>query len=158
MIEKEIIAWLSRAYWLKIKIEKLQQQRHELAIMAESARGMDYSKSPSSGGEPTTIADNVLGLVTLDSKIAGKIAEYFRVVDEIMQTISSVEDERLSTLLYLRYVKGERWEQISVAIGYAWRQTHRLHHQALEAINQKMAHNGTRNCDIVYPVESSEKE
>ena len=118
MTEQETVRWLSRAYWLKIKIEKLQQQRTQLEALAAGVRGTDYSKSPSHGGQPTTIADTVLGLVTMDQKIAAKVAEYTAAVDEITEMINSLGDERLSTLLYMRYVQGERWEKIAVAINY----------------------------------------
>ena len=147
--EKEIIAWLSRAYWLKIKIEKLQLQRAELQAMAEGVKAMDYGKVHTQGGDKTTLADAALGLIELDGKIAATIMRFTKVVDEITEAINRVNDERLSTLLHLRYVKGERWEQIAVAINYAWRQIHRLHHMALAAVSERMAHNGTRFCDKV---------
>ena len=143
MTEQELIRWLSRAYWLRIRITKLQEQRRQMQELAEGVRGMDYSKSITQGGEPVTLADAVARLVDLDAKIAGKIMRYTAAVDEITEAIKCVEDERLQTLLYLRYVKGERWEQIAVAINYAWRQTHRLHRKAILALSEKMAHNGT---------------
>jgi len=143
MTEKEIIAWLSRAYWLRIRITKLQEQRRQMQELAEGVRGMDYSKSITQGGEPVTLADAVARLVDLDATIAGEIMRYTAAVDEITAAIKCVDDERLQTVLYLRYVKGERWEQIAVAINYAWRQTHRLHRKAILALSEKMAHNGT---------------
>jgi len=149
MTEKETIKWLSRAYWLRIKIEKLQRQRDELESLAAGVRGTDYSKLPSRGGEPSTIADTVLGLVTMDQKIAGKVAEYTAAVDEITEMINSLGDERLSTLLYMRYVQGERWEKIAVAINYTWRHTLRIHREAIKAITEKMSHNVILICDKV---------
>ena len=143
MTEQETIRWLSRAYWLRIRITKMQEQRRQMQALAEGVRGMDYSRSITQGGEPQTLLDAVARLVDLDAKIAAEIMKYTAAVDEITAAIRCVEDERLQTLLYLRYVKGERWEQIAVAINYAWRQTHRLHRKAIMIVSERMAHNGT---------------
>lgn len=149
MTEKETIKWLSRAYWLRIKIEKLQRQRDELESLAAGVRGTDYSKSPSHGGEPSTIADTVLGLVTMDQKIAGKVAEYTAAVDEITQTINSLDDERLSTLLYMRYVQGARMEKIACEMNYTYRHVKRLHRRGISVISKKMSPNVPLICDKV---------
>jgi len=143
MTEQKTIRWLSRAYWIGIRIAKMQEQRDVYARMIEGARGIDYARDITHGGVPATLEDAVLRLVDLDAKLAGEIQRYTAAVDEITEAIRLVEDERLSTLLYLRYVKGERWEQIAVAINYAWAQVHRLHHRALAAVREKMIHNDT---------------
>lgn len=143
MTEQELIRWLSRAYWLRLKIERMQEQRRENQMLIEGARGIDYAKEIIRGGTPMTLEDAVLRLVDLDAKLAAEIQRYTAAVDEITQAINRVEDERLKTVLYLRYVKGEHWEQIAVAINYAWRQTHRMHRKAILALSEKMAHNGT---------------
>ena len=134
MTEQKTIRWLSRAYWIQIKIGKLQQQRDALAEMAGEARGMDYAREVIRGGTPTTLEDAVLRLVEADARLGKEILRYTKVIDEITAAINAVKDERLSTLLYARYVRGERWEQISHDIGYAWAHTHRLHHLALAAV------------------------
>ena len=149
MTEQELIRWLSRAYWLRIRITKLQEQRRQMQELAEGVRGMDYSKSITQGGEPVTLADAVARLVDLDAKIAGEIMRYTAAVDEITQAINRVEDARLSGLLYLRYVCGERWEKVACELNYGWAQVHRLHHRALSAVGEKMIHNDTVAHDIM---------
>ena len=124
MTEQELIRWLSRAYWLRIRITKLQEQRRQMQELAEGVRGMDYSKSITQGGEPVTLADAVARLVDLDAKIAGEIMRYTTAVDEITEAINRVEDSRLSGLLYLRYVCGERWEKVACELNYGWAQVH----------------------------------
>lgn len=38
------------------------------------------------------------------------------------------------TLMRYRYIDGMSWEEVCVAIGYSWRQTHNIHAKALDAI------------------------
>ena len=68
MTEQETIRWLSRAYWLRIRITKMQEQRRQMQALAEGVRGMDYSRSITQGGEPQTLLDAVARLVDLDAK------------------------------------------------------------------------------------------
>lgn len=146
MTEQETIRWLSRAYWLRIRITKMQEQRWQMQALAEGVRGMDYSRSITQGGEPQTLLDAVARLVDLDAKIAEEIMKYTAAVDEITAAIKCVEDSRLSGLLYLRYVCGERWERVACDLSYGWAQVHRLHHRALAAVREKMIHNDTVTC------------
>lgn len=134
MTEQETVRWLSRAYWLRLKIERMQEHRRENQMLIEGAKGIDYARELIRGGTPTTLEDAVLRLVEADARLGKEILRYTKVIDEITAAINAVKDERLSTLLYARYVRGERWEQISHDIGYAWAHTHRLHHLALAAV------------------------
>ncbi len=134
MTEQETIRWLSRAYWLRLRIERMQEHRRENQMLIEGAKGIDYAKEMIRGGTPTTLEDAVLRLVDLDAKLAAEIQRYSVMVDEITAVIKSVEDERLATLLYLRYVKGERMERIACEMGYVWRHIMRLHRRALAAV------------------------
>ena len=49
-----------------------------------------------------------------------------------LETEISALDEREKELLTLRYLKGLKWEEIAVNMGYSWRKIHYLHGEALE--------------------------
>ena len=48
-------------------------------------------------------------------------------IETAIETLEPVERQ----LMRLRYIKGHTWEEICVEMSYSWRQTHRLHAQAL---------------------------
>ena len=48
-------------------------------------------------------------------------------IEEAIEALEPVERQ----LMRLRYIKGRTWEEICVEMSYSWRQTHRLHAQAL---------------------------
>ena len=141
MTEQETIRWLSRAYWLRLRIERMQEHRRENQMLIEGARGIDYAKEIIRGGTPTTLEDAVLRLVDLDAKLAAEIQRYTAAVDEITQAIKCVDDERLQTVLYLRYVKGERMEQIACEMNYGYRHVKRLHRRGVDEVRKKMSPN-----------------
>ncbi len=143
MTEQETVRWLSRAYWLRIRIERMQEHRRENQMLIEGAKGIDYARELIRGGTPTTLEDAVLRLVDLDAKLAAEIQQYSGIVDEITAVIRSVEDERLATLLYLRYVKGERMERIACEMSYGYRHVKRLHRRGVAAVMKKLAERET---------------
>lgn len=53
---------------------------------------------------------------------------------EIEDAIRSVKDIKLSTLLYERYINGKTFEKIAAEMNYSWRQTIRMHGEALLAV------------------------
>lgn len=51
---------------------------------------------------------------------------------EIEQRIQQMEDEDEQRVLRLRYIKGMKWEEVAVEMGYSWRRTHDIHSKALK--------------------------
>ena len=70
-------------------------------------------------------------------------SDLWRAKMDILDTISKVQDAKLSRLLYLYYVDGKTWEEVAVELTYSWRHTLRRHGQALQEvekiIDRKMA-------------------
>lgn len=53
----------------------------------------------------------------------------------IEQAIEDLE-QRERMLLRYRYIDGLTWEQVCIAMGYEWAQTHRIHGKALEQLRE----------------------
>ena len=54
---------------------------------------------------------------------------------EIETVIDKLKDSRERTIMRYRYISGLEWEEVCVKSHYSWRQTHRLHSDALRKIN-----------------------
>lgn len=70
-------------------------------------------------------------LVELDERIDRLVDRLVETRLDIISAISELEDGRLRELLFKRYIEGKRFEQIAVEMRYSWRQTCRLHGEAL---------------------------
>lgn len=53
---------------------------------------------------------------------------------EIRGVIDSVEDTRLHSLLWRRYISGMTWEQVAVSMNYTYRRVTQLHSLALRKL------------------------
>lgn len=92
------------------------------------------------GGSPSP------GFSPLDAKIDKKddllalYAEKCRQMDaELLEIEHAIEvlDPRARTLIRLHYIQGLTWENVCVEMGYSWRQIHRIHSKALEALKNE---------------------
>ena len=59
-----------------------------------------------------------------------ELAERLRSVEEALETLGPTE----RTLMRLRYIEGMSWQAVSMRIHYSWKQTHRIHKNALRKL------------------------
>jgi len=110
-----------------MELEALQKTRDEvearLTNMTANITGevVDGSKDPHKFDE----------LGDIGFQINEAIKTCNQIYAETMAVIRKIDNGRYRTLLELRYIKGESWERIAVAMNYSWRQTHRIHGRAL---------------------------
>ena len=53
---------------------------------------------------------------------------------DIRKTINDVQDSKLQSLLWRRYISGFSWEQVAVSMAYTYRRVTQLHGDALKAV------------------------
>lgn len=118
----------------------LKRERDQIAEELRTAEGTATSpSSPNLDGMPRAsgYGDAMVGRV---SEIISLRELYERKRDEISDAMLAIEDaiEGLEpverTLLRYRYIYGMTWEQVSVAMNYSWRQTHKIHARALDKL------------------------
>lgn len=95
----------------------------ELRAVCEQLRTED--------GHRIALDKAVADLVDTEAKTAAEVARLTVLEAEIIGAIDRVP-EPYRTLLYERYVNGLTFEKIAVRMNYSWRQTIRLHGQALQ--------------------------
>lgn len=82
-------------------------------------------------GHRVALDKAVAELVDTEAKTAAEVDRLTVLEAEIVGAIDRVQ-EPYRTLLYERYINGLTFEKIAVRMNYSWRQTIRLHGQALQ--------------------------
>lgn len=118
------------------KYRLLLEQERGLRLEMQGAKPIEYSDMPKGSGQ-TDLSTAMAKLDALLSKIEKKKAEMLAIRIDIESCIADMQDGLQGRVLYLRYICLMNWEDICVEIDYSWRQTHRLHSEALR--NLKMA-------------------
>lgn len=61
------------------------------------------------------------------------LAEQLQAIETALETLGPTE----RTLMRLRYIEGLSWQAVSLRIHYSWKQTHRIHKNALRKLAEK---------------------
>lgn len=117
-----------------------QDHLDELRAMAER---ITPNYGGSGGGTHQTgdkLGAAVAKIVDAETKVDSEIELLISTEREIERAIDSVEDERLRNILYRRYICGDKWEVIAVALNIEYRWLLRLHGRALQEVQKKIDH------------------
>ena len=125
----------------------LQLYRESIEKTSEIAQNLAELKS-----EAEALRDHEGQRVELDAAVAKYVdaceeaeKELSRLADlrqDIRQLIDKVNDTRLHSILWRRYISGLSWEQVAVSMNYTYRRVTQLHGEALKEICsiQEMSH------------------
>lgn len=86
------------------------------------------SGSGESGSAQERLADRTMELRARYAEDIAELAERQLAIEQAIDALPST----MRQLLRARYIEGLTWEEVCVCIGYGWRQTHRVHAEALQ--------------------------
>lgn len=122
--------WLMRGRGIEREIKALEQsQREAYERLTRATTSLD--KVSVRATKDPHLFD---AYAALSDKIQARTAALIGVRVEIIQATGRLEDANQRTLLVERYVNGKTWERICVDMKYSWKQVHRIHGAALQAI------------------------
>lgn len=121
-----------------IKIKR-QIERYNLEIQeirsAKMYPGMNAGDGmPHAQFNNKDLSDYIVQLDRLYTKIIKLCRDRARILVKITDAIDKLPDENQKDIIYLRYIQDMKWEEICTYIGYSWKQTHRIHSNALKNI------------------------
>ena len=138
-MQNQAKTYLSRYGNLMAQCRSLQLSIISIRENAENITvHLDPNKVQSSSKIHDPIAESAAAIADMERMQSEYFKEAKAVLEEIMQTIKRVHDERLQNLLILRYVDGLTWEVVAAQMNYEVRKVHRLHGDALEQVNRIM--------------------
>lgn len=130
---------------------KIRQKQDQLDCLKETAGGNAAIRYDKLNVQITVAPDmmerNVLHMVELEEKIWADKLKMETLKDQIIDQIQSLEDERYIDLLFRRYVKYQKFEQIALDMSYDYVYIRELHGEALGAFEQEykdILHNPTK--------------
>ena len=130
--------YLSQARTLDMRIKSKLQQIESLNDLATSCTTVysDMPRNPNRGGSKVERA--VLKIIEGADRLKRDVEDLVELKKEIMQTIHSVSDVELQTLLEKRYLCFLSWEKIAVDMHYSIQHIFRMHDQALSKVSAIM--------------------
>ena len=115
---------------IRCKMEQVQSLR-ELAVKASST----LSDMPKGSGY-TSKADIVAKIVDYENEINKEIRKLVKLKEDVTDAINSIPNAEQRTLLELRYLMFNKWEEIAIAMGYGIDNVYKIHKRALKNISK----------------------
>lgn len=125
---------LCRYMKIKRQIERYNLEIQEIRS-AKMYPGMNAGDGmPHAQFNNKDLSDYIVQLDRLYTKIIKLCRDRARILVKITDAIDKLPDENQKDIIYLRYIQDMKWEEICTYIGYSWKQTHRIHSNALKNI------------------------
>ena len=127
--------YLSQAYRIDQRISSKILQVQSLRDLATKATATlsDMPRSPSPNHH--RMEDFITKAMDLESEINADLKTLIDLKREVVTVVKCVEASDLQTILELRYLCFQSWEEISVALHLDIRWVHRLHNRALNEVD-----------------------
>ncbi len=135
----EVKAYLSRYYYLSLKVDSLQEELRCLELLADGTQGCAMDE-PRVQKTPSLKAPFVKYLDKLEKKrkqIDNKIEELLDLKEEIQTAIATVDDPVMELVLTYRYINCWEWPDVAKKLHYAESYVFKLHRKALSLVKIK---------------------
>ncbi|GHU53717.1 hypothetical protein FACS1894132_06670 [Clostridia bacterium] len=127
--------FLSQAYRIDQRINSKLEQVQSLRDLATKATATFSDVPPSGTRNVHRMEDVICKMMDIEVEINGEISGLLDLKLEIKTSIQSVTDVEMQTILEMRYLCYEKWENIASALHLDLRWIYRLHDRALKQIN-----------------------
>lgn len=121
---------------LKREKAQIEELLEEIELAKTAPKSPKIDGAPRGGSRQSGLEDIVAKYEEIERRYHAKldeIAARLLAIEEAIETLDPTE--RL--LCRCRYLKGLGWEAVCVKINYSWRQTHRIHAEALRKLRDK---------------------
>lgn len=138
--------YLEQIEKLTIKIRQREEQLECLRETAGGASAIRYDKeSVQVSITPDIVERNVIKLITLEEQILIEKVRMESLKNKIIEQIQAIDDKRYMDLLYLKYVKFEKYYEIAERMSYDYDYIRVLHGEALGYFETKYADSIVKN-------------
>jgi hypothetical protein len=127
--------YLSQAYRIDQRINSKLEQVQSLRDLATKATATLSDMPRSASPNIHRMEDVIAKMVDLETEINADLTMLIDLKHEIVTVVKCVEAPDLQTILELRYLCFQTWEEISVALHLDIRWVHRLHNRALNEVD-----------------------
>ena len=114
------------------EIELLAAEKENL--LSGSLGAVKITGMPKGYGMSNSTQETATRIADISEELDSKLREYILLRSEIETVIGGLTDPRDRELMRRRYIEGQSWEEIAVAMSYTFRHIIRLHGEVLQKI------------------------
>ena len=137
---QDLKTYLREVRHLHLYTQLLCTRAEKYREMAMQATGRADAIRVSGTSDHSKVEKYILELLEVHDELQKRISNLLKESRKAEKLITRLEDERYHAVLQLRYLCGCSWEEISQKLNFTPRWVHKLHGEALTAL-EKIAHN-----------------
>ena len=121
---------------LLAEYKQIEMELEKVEAVMTTPKGSNMDGMPRSSGKGDPLLGIVTHHITLQEKYKMqlvKLAAAQALIEDMIEGLEPMERR----LMRCRYIDGMTWEEVCVAIGYSWRQTHNIHARILDTLVAK---------------------
>jgi DNA-directed RNA polymerase specialized sigma subunit len=135
MTAKEFLwQYLNAQREIDAKLDKIRKLREQATKITTT---LNPDKVQSTQGNNMERA--IMQIIEMSEEIEGSVNLLRETQKRVNEAIQGVGDSLQRTVLYRRYINGEKFEEIAVNMNYSYKQVCRIHGKALDEINHVLA-------------------
>lgn len=116
------------------KVRRLETEYHDELIMVDAIRSAsDNDGLPHGSGISKPTEDKAIRLADRALRLTEARLEAIQIRQEVFDLIDSIDGIE-GDVLYQRYIKLHKWEEICVLLHYSWHGIHSAHRRALAVV------------------------
>lgn len=123
-----------RAVW---RAEALSEEVRELRAL-DQRLGPVLTGMPRAGGTTDRLAGTVERLESRTQQLGRQVEQCLSIQQELGGLFDRLEDTRMGQLLWMRYIRGCGWKEISERMGLTERWVRTLHRRALDRLGRML--------------------
>lgn len=125
------------------RIRRLKDRINTLRMTSDGLKAVSYDKDKVQTTPIDSMAETISEIIDLERQTHIEILKLETLKSKATLMIHSINYSEGEDVLYLRWIQGMNFYDISDTIGYSLPHTHRIHGKALQLLNEKMIQNDT---------------
>lgn len=129
--------YLKQAKKLKERVNQLNEEVKDIESKL-GVQGISYDKISMTRSADDKMSRYIYKLIDLRDEYIRECERLLEARRDIVSNIQKMDDIRFQQVLYYRYIKEKRWEDIAELMGYDISHIHRLHGGALQDLKMRL--------------------
>lgn len=128
--------YLKQYEWAVKRVRRCEEEYLNESLLIDAVRSLsDNDGMPHGSGISKPTEDKAVRLSDKRQRLIDAKLDAIRVRQEIFDLINRIDDVE-GDVLYERYIKLHKWEEICVSLNYSWYGVHNAHRRALKIVDE----------------------
>ena len=130
--------YLKQYEWAVKRVRRYEEEYKNESMLIDAVKSLsDNDGMPHGSGISKPTEDKAVRLADKSMRLVDARLEAIRIRQEVFDLIDSIDGIE-GDVLYERYIKLHKWEEVCVLLHYSWQGIHLVHRRALAVVESRL--------------------